>query len=198
MSTANTSSLPFTVQDDIKAKEEYAAQQRSNTRTCNSRRIRLWLFIACISLATLCLVNYYGTTSITGNEDTNSVHILPVYADKQDEFINIKTLSLKDEILGHIRDKQLIVFSKTYCPYSKKAKRILSSYNLKEPLEVVEVDLRDDDYQVKMALNEISGRATFPNIFLNGQTIGGADDLEELHESGQLASLLRKSQLLLV
>ncbi|CEP18044.1 hypothetical protein [Parasitella parasitica] len=184
MSTANKSSLPFTVQDDIEAKEKYAAQQRSITRSCSSRRIRLWL--------------YTGISSITGNSDADSVHILPIYADKQDEFINIKTPSLKDEILGRIRDNQLIVFSKTYCPFSKKAKRILSLYNLKEPLEVVEVDLRDDDYQVKMALNAISGRATFPNIFLNGQTIGGADDLEELHETGQLASLLRENQLLLM
>lgn len=55
----------------------------------------------------------------------------------------------------------------------------------------------DDDYQVKMTLNEISGRATFPNIFLNGQSIGGADDLEELHETGQLAILLKENQLLL-
>jgi hypothetical protein len=121
MSTANTSSLPFTVQDDIEAKEKYAAQQRNNnTRNCNSRRIRLWSFIAFIFLATLCLVSYYGTTSFTSiiaeDSDTNTVHILPVYAEKEDEFKNIKTPSLKDEILGRIRDNQLIVFSKTYCP----------------------------------------------------------------------------------
>ncbi|KAL9553204.1 hypothetical protein MBANPS3_003395 [Mucor bainieri] len=203
MSTANTSSLPFTVQDDIEAKEKYAAQQRSsNSRSCNSRRIRLWSVIAFVSLATLCLVSYYGKGSLTsgliaGSTGSNTVNILPVYEKKEDEFINIKPMSLKDEIMGRIQEHQLIVFSKTYCPFSKKAKRILSLYNLKEPLEVVEVDLRDDDYQVKMTLNEISGRATFPNIFLNGQSIGGADDLEELHETGQLASLLKENQLLL-
>jgi glutaredoxin len=85
---------------------------------------------------------------------------------------------------------------------------------LKDALEVVEVDLRgksrnylkwslfsypnyiDDDYQVKMALKEISGRETFPNIFLNGQTLGGSDDLEELHKTGQLTALLDENQLL--
>jgi glutaredoxin len=48
-----------------------------------------------------------------------------------------------------------------------------------------------------MVLKEISGRETFPNIFLNGQTLGGSDDLEELHESGQLAALLNENQLLI-
>lgn len=54
----------------------------------------------------------------------------------------------------------------------------------------------DDDYQVKMTLKEISGRETFPNIFLNGITLGGSDDLESLHESGQLLLLLKENQLL--
>jgi glutaredoxin len=103
-----------------------------------------------------------------------------------------------------------------------KAKRILGSYNLKETLNVIEVNLRgkkkrrsnqpikrnciintktslqlDDDYQVKMVLKEISGRETFPNIFLNGKSIGGSDNLEELHETGQLQLLLTENQLLL-
>ena len=55
----------------------------------------------------------------------------------------------------------------------------------------------DDDYAVKMTLKEISGRETFPNIFLNGKTLGGSDDLEELHISGKLETLLIKNQLLL-
>lgn len=55
----------------------------------------------------------------------------------------------------------------------------------------------DDDYQVKMTLKELSGRDTFPNIFLNGKTLGGSDDLEYLHESGQLVLLLKENQLLL-
>lgn len=33
--------------------------------------------------------------------------------------------------------------------------------------------------------------STFPNIILGGRSIGGADDLEALHESGELASVLQ-------
>lgn len=106
-----------------------------------------------------------------------------------------------------------------------KAKRILNAYDLKDTLNVIEVDLRgktrpinlyqsflfcpinsykrhinkpDDDYQVKMVLKEISGRETFPNIFLNGKSIGGSDTLEELHETGELKTLLQDHHLLSV
>ncbi|KAI9476574.1 MAG: hypothetical protein EXX96DRAFT_486298 [Benjaminiella poitrasii] len=145
-----SSSLPFTVQDDIEAKEKYAAQQRDkNTRQCSSSRIRLWTLVIIASITTLFLVTYFD--------------LLPV---KYEEF-------------------------------SKKAKKILSSYNLKQALEVIEVDLRDDDYQVKMVLKEISDRETFPNIFLNGESLGGSDDLERLHKTGQLTELLNKNQLLI-
>lgn len=47
-----------------------------------------------------------------------------------------------------------------------------------------------------MVLKEISARETFPNIFLNGKTLGGSDDLEELHETGKLEILLNQHQLL--
>ncbi|RCH98737.1 hypothetical protein CU098_001506, partial [Rhizopus stolonifer] len=79
--------------------------------------------------------------------------------------------------------------------YSQRAKKILKTYQLK-PFKIVEVDLRDDDYQVKMTLKEISGRETFPNIFIQGKTIGGCDDLERLHETGELKNVFMENHLL--
>ncbi|KAI8381296.1 thioredoxin-like protein, partial [Radiomyces spectabilis] len=84
----------------------------------------------------------------------------------------------------------LVVFSKTYCPYSKKAKAILDSFTLKEPYKVVEVDLRDDADQVKQRLGSLSGRYTFPNIFVNEKSIGGAAELQEMNSHGELHQLL--------
>lgn len=57
--------------------------------------------------------------------------------------------------------------------------------------------LLEDAYDVKLILKEISGRDTFPNTFLNGITLGGSDDIEKLHETGQLQALLNENQLLL-
>ncbi|CAO3587422.1 unnamed protein product [Absidia cylindrospora] len=85
----------------------------------------------------------------------------------------------------------LIVFSKTYCPYSRKAKAILDSFDYSSPYHIVEVDLRDDGDKVKQALGEISGRYTFPNVFVHGTSIGGASEIESMHQQDQLTALLR-------
>ncbi|KAG2231691.1 hypothetical protein INT48_000431 [Thamnidium elegans] len=184
------SSLPFTVQDDIEAKEKYASTQQKGlgSRNCNSRRLRLWFLIIIASLTTLGLVTYFGksgfATSIQLEDEV--VTIATAQAEPVDTAVKEsqnKPLDLKDEITQLINDNELIVFSKTY------SKRILSSYEFITPVKVVEVDLRDDDYKVKMVLKEISARETFPNIFLHGKTLGGSDDLEELHETGTLKQL---------
>ncbi|KAG9073778.1 hypothetical protein FRC06_011159, partial [Ceratobasidium sp. 370] len=46
----------------------------------------------------------------------------------------------------------VVVFSKTYCPYSKRAKSLLASMHLEPPAFVVEVDLRHDADTVKALL----------------------------------------------
>lgn len=88
------SSLPLTIQDDLKAKEEY--QKQKNEKYCSSRKIRLWSVILLLFTATVLLLNYARptTTTAAGEEE----------------------LTLKDEISGLINKHKLIVFSKTYCP----------------------------------------------------------------------------------
>jgi len=87
-------------------------------------------------------------------------------------------------------DPPVIVFSKTYCPYSKKAKELLASYDISPPAKIVEVDLREDNESLKIILQRLTNHGTFPNIFIAGRSIGGSDDLQRLHESNDLVSLL--------
>jgi len=37
----------------------------------------------------------------------------------------------------------------------------------------------------------MTGRRTVPNILINGKSIGGGDDVQELHESGKLAEKVK-------
>lgn len=123
------SSLPFTVQDDLKAKEEYASQQqRVNGKYCGSRQIRLWSVILIIFTATLLLVNHlspagYSLNSIVGGKDALIVNDDTLIVNDDTAPVNngmtaeeIAAVKLKDEISGLINSHQLIVFSKTYCP----------------------------------------------------------------------------------
>jgi len=80
---------------------------------------------------------------------------------------------------------KVIVFSKAYCPYCDRAKALLTQLNI--PHEEVRVDLDPSRLDEMKALGK--GR-TFPQIIINGQGIGGFDDLYALSRSGKLQELL--------
>ncbi|CAN1122118.1 GRXC3 [Linum perenne] len=89
-----------------------------------------------------------------------------------------------------IYSNRIVVFSKSYCPYSIKAKKIFRELN-EEPF-VLELDLRDDGSQIQYVLLELVGRRTVPQVFVNGKHIGGSDDLSVAVKSGELEKLLAK------
>ncbi|KAF8520483.1 thioredoxin-like protein [Hysterangium stoloniferum] len=93
---------------------------------------------------------------------------------------------LWEERMATLSETPIIVFSKTYCAYSRAAKELLDRYDLKPAPKIVEVDLRSDGGVVKQLLIRLTDRGTFPNIILHGKSLGGYDDLQQLHESGAL------------
>ncbi|OCH93778.1 glutaredoxin [Obba rivulosa] len=89
----------------------------------------------------------------------------------------------------------LVVFSKTYCPYSQSAKTLLNSYAIHPPPFVVELNTRSDGAQMQTILSRLTQRPTVPNILLNGKSIGGSDDIHKLHETHELKPLLQEGGL---
>ncbi|PON79507.1 Glutaredoxin [Parasponia andersonii] len=87
-----------------------------------------------------------------------------------------------------IASHNIVIFSKSYCPYCRRAKAVFKE--LKQVPYVVELDGRDDGRNIQDALGEIVGRRTVPQVFINGKHIGGSDDTVEAYESGELAKLL--------
>ncbi|CAI9272312.1 unnamed protein product [Lactuca saligna] len=87
-----------------------------------------------------------------------------------------------------IYSNKIAVFSKSYCPYCRRAKRIFNE--LQEQPYVVELDHRDDGSQIQDVLLDLVGRRTVPQIFVNGKHIGGASDLEAAVRNGELQELL--------
>lgn len=79
------------------------------------------------------------------------------------------------------------IYSTTYCPYCTRAKALMDA----KDLNYTEIDVTGDD-AARMALVEKSGgRKTVPQIFIDGQPIGGYDDLRALEESGRLDEMLK-------
>ncbi|KAK6151434.1 hypothetical protein DH2020_014069 [Rehmannia glutinosa] len=87
-----------------------------------------------------------------------------------------------------ISSHSIVIFSKSYCPYCRRAKSVFKE--LKQVPYVVELDERDDGARIQDALSEIVGRRTVPQVFINGKHLGGSDDTMEAYESGELEKLL--------
>lgn len=80
----------------------------------------------------------------------------------------------------------VIMYSTAYCPYCSRARDLLDAKG------VTYTDIRIDDEPTKREeMISKSGRRTVPQIFINGQHIGGCDDMYALDQQGQLDKLLR-------
>lgn len=78
-------------------------------------------------------------------------------------------------------DVQIAVLSG--CPYSARAQRLLRTLGIPHQVQVV----RTDEERAMVAKR--SGRTTFPQVFIDGESIGGYDALVELHGQGALEAL---------
>ncbi|CAF0880519.1 unnamed protein product [Adineta steineri] len=103
-------------------------------------------------------------------------------------------LSVSDHIQQLIKKYPVMVFSKSYCPYSKKAKSILSRYKLGNNYHVLELDQlpsKADAYQDE--LGKLTGARSVPRVFIGGKFIGGGDDTSALEKRGELVKLLKQA-----
>ncbi|ORY30008.1 hypothetical protein BCR39DRAFT_466880, partial [Naematelia encephala] len=84
---------------------------------------------------------------------------------------------------------RVVVFSKTFCPYSKKAKEILEHYRISPAPFIIELDHRSDGKALQTILQHLTGRRTVPNVLIDFTSLGGSDELTLLHAEGGLAKL---------
>lgn len=88
---------------------------------------------------------------------------------------------------GNANTKIVIIFSKSYCPHSRRAKGILLEKYLIDPVPyVVELDQHEIGADLQSLLAEKTGRRTVPNVLVNGISIGGGDDVAELDDKKTL------------
>lgn len=78
------------------------------------------------------------------------------------------------------------MYVKTTCPYCYRAERLLESKGVKYEIYVLDCGSPLREEMIKRA----GGRTTVPQIFINGNHIGGCDDLYALDREGKLELLL--------
>jgi len=93
----------------------------------------------------------------------------------------------KTKAQGIIDENPVAVFSKSYCPYCRATKALLSEMGAK--YYTIELDQVDDGAAIQDALEDMTQQRSVPNIFIGKKHIGGNSDLQA--KKGDLATLLK-------
>eukprot|EP00397_Hematodinium_sp_SG-2012_P061270 GEMP01080874.1.p1 GENE.GEMP01080874.1~~GEMP01080874.1.p1 ORF type:complete len:353 (+),score=66.33 GEMP01080874.1:31-1059(+) len=72
-----------------------------------------------------------------------------------------------------------------FCKFSKVAVAILNEYNI----DYATFDIFQDN-EVREGLKKFSNWPTYPQLYVNGELLGGVDILKEMHEDGSLKDAL--------
>ena len=80
------------------------------------------------------------------------------------------------------------VYTTRVCPYCVAAKRLLN----KRGIAYAEIDV-SGDHDKRQWLVEQSGQRTVPQIFIDGEPIGGFTELDALDRSGELAARMSRA-----
>jgi monothiol glutaredoxin len=102
---------------------------------------------------------------------------------------------LKSKVEELIRDNPILLFMKgtpdaPQCGFSMRVVNVLESYGV----EYGALDVLPALQPLREVTAEISDWQTFPQLYVNGELVGGADIVEEMDESGELAGVLGVEQ----
>ncbi|MES2721789.1 MAG: glutaredoxin 3 [Pseudomonadota bacterium] len=81
---------------------------------------------------------------------------------------------------------QVTIYTKPFCPYCVRAVSLLE----KKGVEFTEIEAAFDPEKRQEMMRRSNGRATFPQIFIGEEHIGGCDDMMALERDGKLDPLL--------
>ncbi len=74
------------------------------------------------------------------------------------------------------------LYTTKYCPYCTRARALLQ----RKGVAYVDIDINDEPDRRSEMVRRANGRSTVPQIFIDGDHIGGCDDLVALDRAGRL------------
>lgn len=80
---------------------------------------------------------------------------------------------------------KVVIYTTDYCPFCVRAKALLRS----KRADFNEIDVTHDE-RLQTEMQRLSGRRTVPQIFIDGKSVGGFDDIRQLDAVGELDRLL--------
>ena len=78
------------------------------------------------------------------------------------------------------------IYTTMYCPYCTRARNLLKH----KGVPFTDIDIIEEPERRTEMVRRASGRTSVPQIFINGEHIGGSDELVALDRAGQLDAKL--------
>ena len=78
------------------------------------------------------------------------------------------------------------MYTSERCPYCTRAKRLLDA----KGATYDEIHIKLNDFEARRRIAELTGQMTVPQILIDGNPIGGWDELFALDRAGELDALL--------
>ena len=102
-------------------------------------------------------------------------------------------MNMQEVIKQQVTTHPVVVYMKgtktaPRCGFSANVINILSSLGVKE---IFDVNILDSD-EVRLGIIEYANWPTVPQVYINGEFIGGSDITTEMYQNGELKSLLSK------
>ena len=100
-------------------------------------------------------------------------------------------MEAKEFIQKTVTDNSVVLFMKgtaqfPQCGFSGRAVQILKSCGVRN---LVTVNVLEDD-EVRQAIKEFSNWPTIPQLYIQGEFVGGSDIMYEMYQSGELQKLI--------
>jgi monothiol glutaredoxin len=104
-------------------------------------------------------------------------------------------MDVKEFIQKTVTDNPVVLFMKgtaqfPQCGFSGRAIQLLRQSGVKS---LVTVNVLEDE-EVREGVKEYANWPTIPQLYVNGQFVGGSDIMMEMFESGELQTLLKEAQ----
>ncbi|WKY15971.1 hypothetical protein Q1695_000999 [Nippostrongylus brasiliensis] len=110
-------------------------------------------------------------------------------------YCDTKKDDIAERITTEIHKHKVMIYSKSYCPYSQKLKKLINRYAISD-LKIVELDKQKEMKAMQDALLKMTGRSTVPQLFVGGEFVGGHDETRAIEDRGELRKLLLKAHAL--
>ncbi|AFZ13841.1 glutaredoxin-like protein [Crinalium epipsammum PCC 9333] len=100
------------------------------------------------------------------------------------------TPELKERIDNLVKENKILVFMKgnklmPQCGFSNNVVQILNTLGV--PYQTIDIL---EDYEIRQGIKEYSNWPTIPQVYIDGQFLGGSDVLIELYQKGELQQMV--------